>query len=614
MLYPLYLAAGHKMITNYMTDITTEIKKEMQELYLNDDKAIVITYSGGKDSTLMLCLWWEMLEALPAAQRTKTLHIVMSNTKVETPIMNDYMIKALQTVQETANKNGLPIKTFDVSPDMKERYYFKVLGRGTVPPTGSVRNRWCTSSLKISPIQRVVKQIAMEHWTNGAAPLGEHDVILCMATRNEESARRRMSISKHEISKESKFSKHGEMSNVLCYLPVKFVTSDEVWIELLAYNRVFPFGVPIEDMLQHYPSGVLECGTKSGSREQGQSCGAAGSRSGCHTCLLMSGKDKMLEQLVSEGYTSYNLLQDWKDLLRSMRNDIRFRNIMNRKVLQRVLKQKTEAYSIFSIEDNAEYDYLTFQRLEEQDYMPGGFTVEARKILLEYLLYVQQQIQEELISEEEIMAILAAWKDTDGVIVMRDELKPIHYGSLGSLVFLPDCTINQKETTTSLPVFYVDINIRLPKKEVFRWVKKRQRETGKSYFFFPANYANDKTNLTWNTLRFVVCELGVYKQKDAERVIQAWLGSYPKHYLSDETMQKIITSVFVRALKKEAIFPEFVSNSTATYVAIELTNRIKRESICNNNLSKEMTSLYSRILKELVKYIDTTEESLKETS
>ena len=75
----------------------------------------------------------------------------------------------------------------------------------------------------------------------------------------------------------------------------------------------------------------------------------------------------------------------------------------------------------------------------------GGLTVEGRRMLLEYLLYIQQEMNTSLISEEEIEAVLQGWYDTDGIRVYRDELEPIHHACLGELVFKPDCTINEEK-------------------------------------------------------------------------------------------------------------------------------------------------------------------------
>ena len=45
------------------------IKKEMERVYLHDRRPWMIGYSGGKDSTLLCQLVFEMLEALPEEKR-----------------------------------------------------------------------------------------------------------------------------------------------------------------------------------------------------------------------------------------------------------------------------------------------------------------------------------------------------------------------------------------------------------------------------------------------------------------------------------------------------------------------------------------------------------------
>lgn len=49
-----------------------------------------------------------------------------------------------------------------------------------------------------------------------------------------------------------------------------------------------------------------------------------------------------------------------------------------------------------------------FKRTEKGEYAPGGLTVEGIRMLLEYLLFTQQEMNTSLISEEEIEAVLQA--------------------------------------------------------------------------------------------------------------------------------------------------------------------------------------------------------------
>lgn len=150
-----------------------------------------------------------------------------------------------------------------------------------------------------------------------------------------------------------------------------------------------------------------------------------------------------------------------------------------------------------------------FNRTEKGDYAPGGLTVEGRRMLLEYLLYTQQEMNMTLISEEEIEARLQAWYETDRIRVYRDEL-----------VFKPDCIINEEKTTSPFLVFFVEIDTHLGKQDLFRWIKERQKITHQSFFFFPSNYSNESAKLTWNKLTFVVSRADITGARDAERIVR----------------------------------------------------------------------------------------------
>lgn len=412
-------------------DIYTQIKEEMKKVYLSRDCCFV-GYSGGKDSSAMLTLLWDAISELSLEDRTKPIHILTSEVGVETPVMTTYISRTLKKIQKSAAKQNLPFIVHSVRPLMKESYWYKLLGRGMLPPTGNSRLRWCTDLLKVRPMQRKMKEILIDSQTKNVVDcFEEYDGVLALAVRNEESARRRHSIQKYAVSNESLFSRHNDMKNILCFNPVKFLTGDEVWM-LLLDRGILPFGVDVEEMSIQYGQAMFECGIKTGGKQQGNACGAANSRSGCWTCLMMNGEDKMLTQLISEGYTDYAYLQSWKSFLRSIRNDIRYRNVMNRRSLQTLLKNENKGDSdLFSIQNHAEYDYIMFDRTEKGDYAPGGLTVEGRRMLLEYLLFTQQKMNTNLISEEEIEAVLQAWYETDGIRVYRDELEPIHHAYLG---------------------------------------------------------------------------------------------------------------------------------------------------------------------------------------
>ena len=60
---------------------------EIRELYLADAIPWVVGYSGGKDSSAALQLVWLAIRELPAAERTKPIHVISTDTLVEQPLV-----------------------------------------------------------------------------------------------------------------------------------------------------------------------------------------------------------------------------------------------------------------------------------------------------------------------------------------------------------------------------------------------------------------------------------------------------------------------------------------------------------------------------------------------
>ena len=60
-----------------------DLTQEIRALYLSDANPWVIGYSGGKDSTAILQLVWWAIRKLPPEQRQKTIHVITTDTLVE---------------------------------------------------------------------------------------------------------------------------------------------------------------------------------------------------------------------------------------------------------------------------------------------------------------------------------------------------------------------------------------------------------------------------------------------------------------------------------------------------------------------------------------------------
>ena len=134
-----------------MFEAYLDIKKEMELVYLHDKRPWMIGYSGGKDSTLLCQLVFEMLESLPEEKRWKPVYIVTSDTMVENPIVRNYMHSSSNSINEAARRDRLNILATVIYPEEDQTFWSRVIGLGypTPEPPGF---RWCTERLKINPM------------------------------------------------------------------------------------------------------------------------------------------------------------------------------------------------------------------------------------------------------------------------------------------------------------------------------------------------------------------------------------------------------------------------------------------------------------------------------
>ena len=68
----------------------------IQNLYLSDSIPWMIGYSGGKDSTAVVQLVWMAIESLPVKQRKKSVHIMNTDTLVESPVVSRWVKSSLE--------------------------------------------------------------------------------------------------------------------------------------------------------------------------------------------------------------------------------------------------------------------------------------------------------------------------------------------------------------------------------------------------------------------------------------------------------------------------------------------------------------------------------------
>lgn len=109
-----------------------------------------IGYSGGKDSTSTVAF---VLWALAAGkvEPPQSLTVLYADTRQELPPLQQSAVRILDSVRE----RGYEARA--VLPEMDDRFYVYMFGRGVPPPSNTFR--WCTEQLKIQPMYGALKDI-----------------------------------------------------------------------------------------------------------------------------------------------------------------------------------------------------------------------------------------------------------------------------------------------------------------------------------------------------------------------------------------------------------------------------------------------------------------------
>ena len=258
-------------------------RERIRQVYRADGCAWVVGYSGGKDSTACLQLIWEALRDLPIHERHKPVHVISTDTLVEQPLVAAWVNESLRKMQDAAEKQELPIRAHRLIPELKDRYWVNLLGKGYAFPRNGFR--WCTDRLKIKPSNHFIQTVASRY--------GEAIVVL--GTRKAESGARAANMEKYEKQRVREWlSPNGSLPNSWVFTPIEDWEQDDVWIYLMQNEN--PWGHSNKSLLTLYRGAtdggecplVIESATPS--------CGS--SRFGCFVCTLVS-KDKSMAAMIN---------------------------------------------------------------------------------------------------------------------------------------------------------------------------------------------------------------------------------------------------------------------------------------------------------------------------
>lgn len=355
-----------------------DIIQEMALVYQHDRRPWMIGFSGGKDSTLLVCLVMEMLQRLPAEKRVKKVYIVSSDTMVENPIVRDYMHRMSEMIN--ANGAALKIQADIIYPKVEDTFWTKVIGLGypTPEPPGF---RWCTERLKIHPMNAYTMDTIRN---NG-------EVILLLGVRKAESTYRANNIRAREI--EGKLLvPHNDIENAYVYNPLTEIPNEEVWKFLLKGDAKSPWGSDNKYLFSLYQGEHLgEEQSVIGEIDKEKIPVTGNSRFGCWICTMVK-EDKSLKAFIDRGETWLVPLRDYRNWMIEMRSIPAARETKRRNG--------------------------TMYRKPDGTLGLGPFTMETRQEMLRRLLQLEVDTGLSLISIEELKYIDTLW-DSEGDLTRR---------------------------------------------------------------------------------------------------------------------------------------------------------------------------------------------------
>ncbi len=359
-----------------------DIIKEIMIVYKHDSRPWLIGYSGGKDSTLLVSLVYEAMKRITqtGTKMHKDIYVITSDTMVENPIVKNYMHSSSNSINKAAINDNLKIKARIIYPEPEQTFWSRVIGLGypTPEPPGF---RWCTERLKITPMNKFVNECIQE---NG-------EIIILLGVRKGESITRLKTITAREI--EGKLlNLHNDIENAYVYNPITEIPNDLVWEFLLKDDCYSPWGTDMKYLFNLYQGENLgEEQSVLGEVDREKISVTGNSRFGCWCCTMVK-EDKSLQNFINKGAKELIPLRNFRNRLLELRECQEYRDTKRRNGA--VYKKTNGSFGM------------------------GPFTLEARRIILEELLMLENETGLELITITELKVIDKMW-DEEGDLSCR---------------------------------------------------------------------------------------------------------------------------------------------------------------------------------------------------
>lgn len=283
-------------------DLSTEDKITRAKAALNGvfdaGHPVVVAYSAGKDSTVMLYLVIEVAverkaQGLPMNQ----ILVTHASTQVDNPAYEEVTRTEIERIRAYAVAMDLPLRLDIAVPSLNDSWAVRIISGRALPTFANSSTRDCSISLKIQPQQRQRKAALKELSVVGAP-------VVCVGTRFDESTSRnaRMKLrgeSDSEVWSEDVRTPAGKkVRTELRLSPICYFSQEDVWVilaELQSGDRKsYTDAAAIWEAYRD--GGGTSCAIVSDDamKAAAKACGA---RFGCWSCAAV-GRDKSLEAMI----------------------------------------------------------------------------------------------------------------------------------------------------------------------------------------------------------------------------------------------------------------------------------------------------------------------------
>lgn len=294
---------------------------ETLRLLIEQDVPLSVSYSGGKDSSVVLILtllaYQDVVERRRATDPGRyilPLHVVTASTGIENPVIEAYLQGQLAQLAGYALRKELDVRIRVARPSLASTWQVGVIGGRRLPTFLQSATRDCTIDFKIRPMQRLLREIKGElvgevracggKLEDLADQLARNGFVAVIGTRFEESAMRaRRMAARGDAAGEITVLENGDRT-----LPIiASFTTDDVW-EVLAYagqgeeHPLPAFAQDFDETRDVYRDATGECPVVASMKQRSAACGA---RFGCALCVTSGGSDKSMQTMIAQPKYAY---------------------------------------------------------------------------------------------------------------------------------------------------------------------------------------------------------------------------------------------------------------------------------------------------------------------